>query len=111
MITGPSQLTPLSGSPLRRRGGRGFRLALLFVTGVVLADGVFGDRGVAGTIRARQAYRRASASLAKLKEENAGLREQARRLQQDPSTIEALARRDLGLIKPGEILVVVTDLK
>jgi cell division protein FtsB len=66
---------------------------------------------LAGTIRARQQYRSASEGLAKLRQENAGLREQARRLQQDPATIEAHARRDLGLIRRGEILVVVKDLK
>ena len=87
------------------------RRALVFVSCVLLADALFGDRGLAGTIRARQQYRSAAEGLAKLRTENAGLREQARRLQQDPAAIEALARRDLGLIRRGEILVVVKDLK
>jgi cell division protein FtsB len=46
-----------------------------------------------------------------LKAENAGLREQARRLKEDPATIEGIARADLGLVRPGEILVVVKDVK
>jgi cell division protein FtsB len=46
-----------------------------------------------------------------MKAENAGLREQIRRLEHDPVTIEALARRELGYIRPGEILVVVRGLK
>jgi len=46
-----------------------------------------------------------------LKQENAGLREQIRRLREDPEAIEAIARQDLGLMRPGEILVIVKDVK
>ena len=37
-------------------------------------------------------------------------REEARRLREDPSAIEDLARRELGLIKPGEKLFIVKDI-
>jgi cell division protein FtsB len=77
----------------------------------MLVNALVGDGGLAGTIHARREAHRRSSDLAALKQENAGLREQARRLQEDPATIEALARQDLGLIRPGEILVVVTDVK
>jgi len=33
----------------------------------------------------------------------------ARRLREDPSGIEDQARRELGLIKPGEVLFIVKD--
>jgi cell division protein FtsB len=33
----------------------------------------------------------------------------ARRLREDPSAIESVARRDLGLIKPGEKVFIVKD--
>ena len=39
------------------------------------------------------------------------LRELADRLKTDPTTIESLAREKLGLVRPGEILVVVKDVK
>jgi cell division protein FtsB len=39
------------------------------------------------------------------------MREEAARLQRDPTAIEAVARRDLGLIRRGEILIVVKDRK
>jgi cell division protein FtsB len=77
----------------------------------MLVHALFSDRGLAGTIQARRAAQRTASDLAALKQENAGLREQARRLQEDPATIEGLARQDLGLIRPGEILVVVKDLE
>jgi cell division protein FtsB len=38
------------------------------------------------------------------------LREEARRLREDPTAVEEIARRELGLIKPGERLFIVKDL-
>ena len=46
-----------------------------------------------------------------MRDENARLRELADRLETDPTTIESLAREKLGLVRPGEILVVVKDVK
>lgn len=97
--------------PARQRRARWTRRALVFVTCLLLLDSIVGDRGLVGTIKAREDYRRVAESLARLKAENAGLREQARRLQEDPAAIESVAREDLGLIRPGEILVVVKDVK
>jgi cell division protein FtsB len=87
------------------------RHGLVFVGCIVLLNSIFGDRGLAGTIKARHEYRHVSEQLTRLRNENAGLREQARRLQEDPATIEGVARQDLGLIRPGEILIVVTTVK
>jgi cell division protein FtsB len=97
--------------PARRQSSRWVRHALVFISCVLLLDSIFGDRGLVGTIKAREDFRRMSAGLAQLKAENAGLRELARRLQEDPATIEGVARKDLGLIKPGELLVIVKDVK
>jgi cell division protein FtsB len=44
-----------------------------------------------------------------MRQENADLRESVRLLKEDPATIEAEARRQLGLIKPGEILFILKD--
>jgi cell division protein FtsB len=48
-------------------------------------------------------------SIERLRAENVRLREDARRLRSDPGTIEALARQELGLIKPGEVLFIIKD--
>ena len=37
-------------------------------------------------------------------------REQVRRLTEDPSAIEEIARRELGLIRPGERVFIIKDL-
>ncbi|MGH9219038.1 MAG: FtsB family cell division protein, partial [Vicinamibacterales bacterium] len=50
-------------------------------------------------------------SLERARAENAQLREAARRLREDPAAIEEAARRELGLIKPGEVLFIVKDIE
>jgi cell division protein FtsB len=104
-------VTPGSAVLLRGRRRQWLRRTVVLAGCVMLVNSLFGDRGLAGTIQARRESHRASRALTTLKQENAGLREQARRLQGDPATIEALAREELGLIRPGEILVVVKELK
>jgi cell division protein FtsB len=42
---------------------------------------------------------------AELKLQNAALRRDVRRLRGDPAAIEAAARDELGLVKPGEIVI------
>ena len=62
-------------------------------------------------MRARRAYAGAAQDLARLRHENQALRERARRLRSDLGTIEAVARGELGLAEPGEIVVTVRDLR
>jgi cell division protein FtsB len=97
--------------PARRRHNPGVRRILVFGTCVLMLDALFGDRGLAETRRARRTFQQAEETVKRMKHENAGLREQIRRLKDDPGTIESVARAELGLIKPGEILVVVKDVK
>ncbi|MDQ3421031.1 MAG: septum formation initiator family protein [Acidobacteriota bacterium] len=100
--------TPL---PRRRRDNPWLRRGLLVVTLVVFVDAVFGDRGVAEMRKAQRAYSAAHADLVRLKSTNGGLREQARRLSEDPSTIEDVARKELGLMREGEVLFVVKPVR
>ncbi|HTM26012.1 MAG TPA: septum formation initiator family protein [Vicinamibacterales bacterium] len=97
----------------RQRGPRRrfWSHAMLFAACVLLVNGLFGERSLLESIRARRAYDRAARDLARLKQENADLRDQARRLRNDPATIESVARGDLGLLRAGEILVTVRDVK
>lgn len=98
--------------PVPRRQSRSFwGHAVLFVASVLLVNALVGDRGLMQTIRARRANAAAAGDLQRLKQENARLREQARRLRNDPRTIESVARGELGLVRPGEILVTLKDVK
>ena len=87
------------------------RGALLFAAFVLLVNSVFGEQGLADSLRARRQIRASVASIASVKAENGRLREQIRRLREDPRTIEDVARQDLGLIRRGEILVVLKTRK
>jgi cell division protein FtsB len=84
---------------------------LVFVACAILLDSLFGDRGLAQTLRARREYARANAELKTLKDQNAALRVEMHRLTADPAAIEAVAREELGLVRTGEILVVVKDVR
>jgi cell division protein FtsB len=97
-------------SPKRAtRNRRIVHLLLLFVASVIIVDGLVGERGLLAMFRARQEYDALSSSISRQRAENARLREQARRLREDPSAIEEIARRELGLIKPGERVFIVKD--
>jgi cell division protein FtsB len=95
----------------RRQPRRFWSQAILFTACVLLVNAVFGERGLMDTIRARKAYAASARDLDRLKRENAALRDEAHRLQSDPATIESVARGELGLVRPGEILVTVKDVK
>ena len=98
--------TTTAMSPVRRRT---IHVLLVFVTVVLVVDALVGDKGLMQTIRARRQHRELVASLEELRRRNAGLREHIRQLREDPSAIEALARKELGLVRPGELLFIVKD--
>jgi len=93
----------------RRRGRRAVQYLLVFVGCVLVLDALVGEKGLLEMLKKRQEYRALEQSLADVRSDNARLREEARRLQEDASAIEDLARRELGLIKPGEKLFILKD--
>lgn len=99
--------TTAAKRPTRAR--RVVHLLLIFVASVIVVDALVGDRGLVAMLRARHEYDELSASIARQRAENARLRETARRLREDPTAIEEIARRELGLIKPGERVFIVKD--
>ena len=95
----------------RRRQGRIVRYLIVAVGCVLIIDALVGDRGFLAMLKARQQYRSLETSLARARAENSQLREQARQLREDPQAIEEIARRELGLIRPGEKLFIIKDVK
>jgi cell division protein FtsB len=85
--------------------------ALLFLGCVILVNALVGDNGLLAMMKAQQEYRELEGSLERARADNARLREEARRLREDPSAIEDIARRELGLLKPGEKLFIVKDVE
>lgn len=94
------------GSSARRRW---VQLALVFVAAAVIVNALIGDRGLVAAVRARHEHERLAASIATLKQENQRLADAVRRLKHDPKAIEDVAREDLGLVRPGEVVFVIKD--
>ena len=95
-------------SPLRARL---LNYVLGFVTVILVVDALIGDKGLLDTLRARRQHQALAAALAQKRHENARLRDDIRRLKEDPGAIEALARQNLGLMRDGEVLFIVRDTK
>ena len=101
--------TTPSSTPRRQR--RIVRYLIIAVGCMLVIDALVGDRGLLAMVKARQQYRSLETSLVQSRAENAQLREQARQLREDPQAIEEIARRELGLIRPGEKLFIIKDVK
>ena len=86
-------------------------MLLIFVTLVLVIDALIGEKGLMESMHAQRQYRELGTSLDRLRRHNANLRDEARRLKDDPAAIESLAREQLGLIRPGEIMFILKDLK
>jgi cell division protein FtsB len=103
-----SHAEPVTTTPRRRRR-RAIQYVLVLIGCVIIVDALVGEKGLLAMKKARQQYHALEGSLDGARAENARLREEARRLREDPSAIEDLARRELGLIKPGEKLFILKD--
>jgi cell division protein FtsB len=94
--------------PARLRN-RILNYVLALVAFVLVVDSLVGDKGLLETLRARRQYADISGALTAKRQENTRLRDEIRRLKEDPASVEAIAREELGLIRPGEILFIVHD--
>ncbi len=114
MTATPTSLPGIPDKPRTRRGPGGYRaLVVIFSLSVcfVVIDAFAGERGLAALVRARQENSKLAAEVAGRQHENERLREQVRRLGGgDPAAIEEIARRELGLMRPGERLFIIREI-
>ena len=82
---------------------------LVFAGCVLVVDALVGDKGVLQMMKKRQEAQALDQAVAAAKTENAQLLMEVDRLRNDPAALEDLARRDLGLIKPGEKVFIIRD--
>ena len=87
---------------LMRQYGRGL-LGLLVL--VMIVHDVFGTHGFLAMRRTESEIRKVKADLDVLSKENAELAQEVKDLNSDPRLIEKIARDDLGLARPGEIII------
>lgn len=85
--------------PLRPR----LRLAAMLLLALVLVS-VPGNRGLIRLYRMHQTKAALEREVTQLTAGNAALAEEVRALRTDPGRVEGIAREELGLVKPGEIV-------
>jgi cell division protein FtsB len=83
---------------------------LFTVMCMLLVNAVVGENGYLATLAVRREEAALLARRARLRMENQELQQAARRLTSDPSALEETARRELGLLRPGETLLVIRDI-
>ena len=93
----------------RARNRKFLHFGIILFAAVIILDALAGDRGLLAMLRVRAQYTALAATLARERAENARLADQARRLKDDPTAVEEVARRELGLIKPGEKVFIIKD--
>ena len=103
------QFRPANEVRLRRR--RLIAYALLAGAGVLMVNALLGENGYVATVRAQREYGELHAALAAELRKTEELRERIYRMRNDPKALEEEARRQLGLIRPGETLVIIRDVK
>jgi cell division protein FtsB len=78
-----------------------FILILFLILGLLT---FFGDKGILHLLRLQKDLVRIKEMNIKMDEENRKLREEVRRLQYEKRYIEEIARKELGMVKEGEII-------
>jgi len=64
----------------------------------------FGEKGIFHLFRLQKELARVKEKNYKLEEENQTLKEEVKRLKSDKRYIEEIARKELGMVKEGEII-------
>jgi cell division protein FtsL len=85
--------------------GRHVRGLLCITLMVLVVHDIFGTHGFLAMRRTQSEIGRVQADLERLNKENVQLEQQVKDLKTDPRTIEKIAREDLVLAKPGEIII------
>ena len=91
------------------RGKRIFNGLLLLGACLLVGNALVGEDGLIDSLEAARQHQGLVADVERLRTENRDLRDEADRLRTDPGAIEELARRELDLIKPGEVAFTVVE--
>jgi cell division protein FtsL len=88
-------------STLRQYG----RILLGLIVFVLIVHDIFGTHGFLAMRRTQSEIKKVQADLDQLNKENLQLEQEVRELKTDPHKIEKIARDELGLAKPGEVII------
>jgi cell division protein FtsB len=93
-------------SSLRRRA---VTLASILAVIALVVGSLFGDRGLLHLMNQRERAEQLQAEIGDLRDENGRLAREIDGLRRDPRAIERLAREELGLARPGELVFVIRE--
>jgi cell division protein FtsB len=77
----------------------------------LVVNAVVGENGFLAAARARREKIALEVDVARIRLENAELQRESHRLQTDPAALDEAAHGLLGMIRPGETLVILHDAK
>ena len=101
---------PARGPVVPIRRVRLLTLVLLFCALALVIDAVAGERGWIANSRNRRQEEQSAQDLDAKRRENAERADYLDRIKRkDPATLEEIARREHGLIRPGEKLFILKD--
>jgi len=86
---------------LRQHGATLLGLLLL----ALVVHDIFGTHGYLAMRRTQQEIKKVKADIEQLDRENVQLGDEVKDLKSDPRKIEKIARDELGLAKPGEVII------
>jgi len=72
---------------------------------VLVVHDIFGAHGYLAMRRTQQEIMKVTKDLDQLNKENSELEQEVRELKTDPHKIEKIARDELGLARPGEVII------
>jgi cell division protein FtsB len=84
-------------------------LALFLILAASALNALFGDRGLLELLKVRDEIESLDQEIAMLRAENRRILEEVRSLKTSPLVVERLARENLGLVKPGEIVLLIRE--
>ena len=82
----------------------GRAILVLFVFALFIHD-IFGTHGFLAMRRTKLEIERVQKDINRLAKENAELSDEVKSLKTDPHKIESIARDELGLAKPGDVII------
>jgi cell division protein FtsB len=75
----------------------------------LLVHDIFGPHGFIAMRRTQKEIDEIREQIGKVKEENKSLTEEVNALKSDPKAVERIAREEMGLARPGEIIFKIPD--
>jgi cell division protein FtsB len=82
---------------------------LVFLGSLLVVHALVGDQGILQMLKKRQESLALDQAVAAARAQNAQMRAHIDRINSDPAALEEMARKELGLIKPGEKLFIIRD--